>query len=70
MHKHTNDDDDDDDDDDDNGGDDDEDDDDKYQFKRILFYFCFCFPDRLPLCSPGYPGTTSVDQAGLKLIHI
>jgi hypothetical protein len=26
----------------------------------------FCFQDRISLCSPGYPGTHSVDQAGLK----
>jgi hypothetical protein len=25
------------------------------------------FGDRVSLCSPGYPGTNSVDQAGLKL---
>jgi hypothetical protein len=25
------------------------------------------FLDRVSLCSPGYPGTHSVDQAGLKL---
>jgi hypothetical protein len=39
--------------------------------------FCFClfgfgfwflvFRDRVSLCSPGCPGTHSVDQAGLKL---
>jgi hypothetical protein len=29
--------------------------------------FCFVFRDRVSLCSPGYPGTHSVDQAGLKL---
>jgi hypothetical protein len=28
--------------------------------------FCF-FRDRVSLCSPGCPGTHSVDQAGLKL---
>jgi hypothetical protein len=26
-----------------------------------------CFRDRVSLCSPGSPGTHSVDQAGLKL---
>jgi hypothetical protein len=25
------------------------------------------FPDRVSLCSPGCPGTHSVDQAGLEL---
>ena len=25
------------------------------------------FQDRVSLCSPGYPGTHSVDQAGLEL---
>ena len=27
----------------------------------------FSFPDRVSLCSPGCPGTHSVDQAGLEL---
>jgi hypothetical protein len=31
-----------------------------------LFVFVF-FHDRVSLCSPGCPGTHSVDQAGLKL---
>jgi hypothetical protein len=44
--------------------------------KSFLFCFCFCFVlfcfvlffrDRVFLCSPGCPGTHSVDQAGLKL---
>jgi hypothetical protein len=30
---------------------------------RVLF----CFRDRVSLCSPGCPGTLSVDQAGLEL---
>jgi hypothetical protein len=30
----------------------------------LVFYF---FQDRVSLCSPGCPGTHSVDQAGLKL---
>jgi hypothetical protein len=38
---------------------------------RIFFLFvCFVFvffPDRVFLCSPGCPGTHSVDQAALKL---
>ena len=29
--------------------------------------FCFVFQDRVSLCSPGCPGTHSVDQAGLEL---
>jgi hypothetical protein len=46
----------------------------------ILFFSCFClfvwlvgwlvcfvFQDRVSLCSPGCPGTHSVDQAGLEL---
>jgi hypothetical protein len=28
--------------------------------------FCFVFRDRVSLCSPGCPGTHSVDQAGLQ----
>jgi hypothetical protein len=32
-----------------------------------LFVFGFVFRDRVSLCSPGCPGTHSVDQAGLKL---
>jgi hypothetical protein len=32
------------------------------------FFFCFLvFRDRVSLCSPGCPGTHSVDQAGLEL---
>jgi hypothetical protein len=37
-------------------------------FFFVLFCFCFCFfRDRVFLCSPGCPGTHSVDQAGLEL---
>jgi hypothetical protein len=32
----------------------------------VCFYFCF-FQDRASLCSPGCPGTHSVEQAGLEL---
>jgi hypothetical protein len=32
----------------------------------MLFYFV-CFRDRVSLCSPGCPGTHSVDQAVLEL---
>jgi hypothetical protein len=36
----------------------------------LFFVFCFVvfvFRDRVSLCSPGCPGTHSVDQAGLEL---
>jgi hypothetical protein len=33
----------------------------------VFVLFCFCFQDRVSLCSPGCPGTHSVDQAGLEL---
>jgi hypothetical protein len=33
----------------------------------VCFGFWFIFRDRISLCSPGCPGTHSVDQAGLKL---
>jgi hypothetical protein len=39
-------------------------------FCLVGVLFClvlFCFRDRVSLCSPGCPGTHSVDQAGLKL---
>jgi hypothetical protein len=35
-------------------------------FFLFLFFFVF-FRDRVSLCSPGCPGTHSVDQAGLEL---
>jgi hypothetical protein len=31
---------------------------------------CLVFQDRVSLCSPGYPGTHSVDQVGLKITAI
>jgi hypothetical protein len=34
-----------------------------------FFVFVF-FQDRVSLCSPGYPGTHSVDQAGLELRNL
>ena len=33
----------------------------------FLSFFLFFFWDRVSLCSPGCPGTHSVDQAGLEL---
>jgi hypothetical protein len=33
----------------------------------ILFFYLFIFRDRVSLCSPGCPGTHSIDQAGLEL---
>jgi len=36
----------------------------------VGFCFCFCFQDRVSLCSPGCPGTHSVDQAGLELRNL
>ena len=39
-----------------------------FQFKKCLhFIFFLVFRDRVPLCSPGYPGTHSVDKAELEL---
>jgi hypothetical protein len=38
-----------------------------------IHLFCFClfvFRDRVSLCSPGCPGTHSVDQAGLELRNL
>jgi hypothetical protein len=38
-----------------------------------FFVFCFfflVFRDRVSLCSPGCPGTHSVDQTGLKLRNL
>ena len=32
-----------------------------------FFFYLFCFQDRVFLCNPDCPGTSSVDQAGLKL---
>jgi hypothetical protein len=33
----------------------------------LLLFYLFVFGDRVSLCSPGCPGTHSVDQAGLEL---
>jgi hypothetical protein len=38
-----------------------------------IYYFfvvVFVFQDRVSLCSSGYPGTHSVDQAGLELRNL
>jgi hypothetical protein len=35
-----------------------------------LFVCLFVFRDRVSLCSPDYPGTHSVDQAGLELRNL
>jgi hypothetical protein len=35
--------------------------------ESFFFLFVFVFRDRVSLCSPGCPGTHSVDQAGLEL---
>jgi hypothetical protein len=34
---------------------------------KFSFLVCLFFQDRVSLCSPGCPGTHSVDQAGLEL---
>jgi hypothetical protein len=33
----------------------------------LFVLFCFVFQDRVSLCSPGCPGTHSVEQASLEL---
>jgi hypothetical protein len=33
----------------------------------VCLFVCFVFQDRVSLCSPGCPGTHSVDQDGLEL---
>jgi hypothetical protein len=35
--------------------------------KYNYILFCFVFQDKDSLCSPGCPGTRSVDEAGLEL---
>jgi hypothetical protein len=37
------------------------------QLVVLFVLFCFAFQDRVSLCTPGCPGTHSVDQAGLEL---
>jgi hypothetical protein len=36
----------------------------------LNFIFILVFQDRVSQCSPGCPGTHSVDQAGLKLRYL
>ena len=36
-------------------------------FIIVLCFFPLVFQDRVSLCSPGYPGTHSLDQAGFEL---
>jgi hypothetical protein len=36
----------------------------------FFFFFLLVFWDRVSLCSPGCPGTHSVDQAGFKLRNL
>jgi hypothetical protein len=38
-----------------------------FLFLFVCLFVCLFFRDRVSLCSPGCPGTHSVDQAGLKL---
>jgi hypothetical protein len=38
-----------------------------FVFVFVLFCFVFVFRDSVSLCSPGCPGTHSIDQAGLEL---
>jgi hypothetical protein len=39
-------------------------------FFMVILVVCFCCWDRVSLCSPGCPGTHSIDQAGLELRHL
>ena len=41
-----------------------------YTFFTLFCFVLFCFGDRVSLCSPGCPGTHSVNQAGLKLRNL
>jgi hypothetical protein len=38
-----------------------------FVFSGLFVCLFVCFRDRVSLCSPGCPGTHSVDQAGLEL---
>jgi hypothetical protein len=39
-------------------------------FFSFPFFFSLVFQGRVSLCSPGCPGTHSVDQAGLELRNL
>jgi hypothetical protein len=39
-------------------------------FVCLFVYLFWFFQDRVSLCSPGCPGTQSVDQAGLELRNL
>jgi hypothetical protein len=39
-------------------------------FGVLCFFFLLVFQDRVSLCSPGCPGTHSIDQAGLELRNL
>jgi hypothetical protein len=41
-----------------------------FEFVSLICLFVFVFRNRVSLCSPGCPGTHSVDQAGLKLRNL
>jgi hypothetical protein len=41
-----------------------------FLFFVFVFVFVFVFRDRVSLCSPGCPGTHSVEQAGLELRNL
>ena len=38
-----------------------------FVWRSCFGFVCLVFRDRVSLCSPGCPGTHSVDQAGLEL---
>jgi hypothetical protein len=40
------------------------------EMAQLFFFFFFFSRDRVSLCSPGCPGTHSVDQAGLELRNL
>jgi hypothetical protein len=41
-----------------------------FWFVCLFVFVLFVFQDRVSLCSPGCPGTHSVDQAGLDLRNL
>jgi hypothetical protein len=41
-----------------------------YTFTFFVLFCFLVFQDRVSLCSPGCPGTHSVDQTGLKLRNL